>query len=408
MIPYILKQKSTDSFYILTPFLLIYIGTIFQNLYPEITATSKTLAFIYMLIFVTLKGKINLNLFLTTLLFLPFLIYGILVSFNLKAGISDGIRYLFPIVTLYYSYTIKDKLPLLIKFIIVFILINFIVQFFNYYFWLKGIDQWFYYETSEGFRYYNETSGIIRATGIVVFFGFFGFFNLISFIILQQYYNGRFKKIILIICLICILISLSYKTLFIFLILMFIYFYKSILKFIPFVIIIFLILIYSFYAFYTKIINDIYFRFNVYISEGDSMRSESYRVMFENIKNFNLFGKGVGAFGGPASIKYNSPYYQEVYFYWYDTKWLELPTTDTYPPHLFVELGIIGGIIYFLVLFTPLLQNRFNKSYIIVLVIYFILMFDMLFSFSLNNLEFLMFSLVFIYPILNYKKLNNA
>jgi hypothetical protein len=40
----------------------------------------------------------------------------------------------------------------------------------------------------------------------------------------------------------------------------------------------------------------------------------------------------------------------------------------------------------------------------LVLAIYFSLFFDMLFSFSLNNLEYLLFSLVFVYPILNYEE----
>ena len=162
---------------------------------------------------------------------------------------------------------------------------------------------------------------------------------------------------------------------------------------------------------FDSIIKDIVLRFTVYISEGTSMRAESYRVMFQEFNNFNLFGKGIGAFGGPASILYNSPYYQEIYFYWYDTTWLELPTTDTYPPHAFVELGIIGGLTYFFLLCIPLFRRKFNKNLMVALVIYFTLFFDMLFSFSLNNLEFLMFSLVLIYPILNYtnqKNLRNA
>ncbi|MCB0745679.1 MAG: hypothetical protein KDC67_17380, partial [Ignavibacteriae bacterium] len=135
---------------------------------------------------------------------------------------------------------------------------------------------------------------------------------------------------------------------------------------------------------------------------------ESYRVMFNEIGNFNLFGQGVGVFGGPASTAYNSWYYKMVGFNWYDTKWLNLTTTDTFPPHLFVELGIIGGLLYLLVLITPLFRKKFNKRYLLVLAIYFCLFFDMLFSFSLNNLDYLLFSLVFVYPILYYKDENSV
>ncbi|MDB9980461.1 hypothetical protein OAD52_01980, partial [Ulvibacter sp.] len=91
---------------------------------------------------------------------------------------------------------------------------------------------------------------------------------------------------------------------------------------------------------------------------------------------------------------------------WYDTKWLNLATTDTYLPHLFVELGLVGGFSYLLILITPLLRKKINQKYIIVAVIYFCLCFDMLFSFSLNNLEYLLFSLVFVYPIYYYENNN--
>jgi hypothetical protein len=117
-----------------------------------------------------------------------------------------------------------------------------------------------------------------------------------------------------------------------------------------------------------------------------------------------LFGRGVGVFGGPASTSYNSTFYKGVGFDWYDTAWLNLTTTDTYLPHLFVELGIIGGLLYLAILITPLFRKRLTEKLMIVLVIYFCLFFDMLFSFSLNNLEYLLFSLVFVYPILAYQQ----
>lgn len=198
------------------------------------------------------------------------------------------------------------------------------------------------------------------------------------------------------------ILSVSYKTFVAFFIILIFYYYKTFIKLLPLLIMGFVTVLAIFPKAFDSIIKDIVLRFTVYISEGTSMRAESYRVMFQEINNFNLFGKGIGSFGGPASIQYNSPYYQEIYFYWYDTTWLELPTTDTYPPHVFVELGIIGGLIYFFLLCIPLIRNRFDKSLIITFIIYFTLFSDMLFSFSLNNLEFLMFSLVFIYPILNY------
>jgi len=401
------NQKFFKSIFIIIPFLLIYVGTAFQNTNASLSSIIKMAGFAYMIVYIIINNKLNVRLLLATLCFMPFVIYGVLNSFNIKAGLSDGIRYFFPIITLYYGYSIRHHLPLIIKFVIAFVLINFFVQIINYINWIRGIDQWFYYETSDGLRYYNESAGIMRATGTVVFFGFFGFFNLISLFLIKEYYSGKFKNILIAICLLGIILSFSYKTIGVFLVILCFYYYKTFIKLSPLI----GMGIFAVYVSFPKLINDIIKeivnRFTVYISEGTSMRAESYRVMFHEIENFNLLGKGIGMFGGPASISYNSPYYQEVYFYWFDTAWLELPTTDTYPPHAFVELGIIGASLYFFLLLIPLFRKKFDKNYAIAIIIYFALFFDMLFSFSLNNLEFLMYSLVFIYPILYTAQRNN-
>ena len=253
-------------------------------------------------------------------------------------------------------------------------------------------------------RWVNKTAGILRSTGTVVFFGFFGFFNLIAFFIINKFYSGRYKNILLGITLFGLLGSLSFKAFGAFLIVLAIYYYKKVYKIAGYLL---LLLIGVYFAYPTKmnlLVENLILRIQLYITKGNSARSESYRVMLNEFGNFNIFGRGVGAFGGPASTKYDSPFYSEVNFNWYDTAWLNLPTTDTYPPHLFVELGIVGGMVYFLVLITPILKTKINKKMMLVLAIYFCLFFDMLFSFSLNNLEYLLFSLVFVYPILNYEE----
>jgi hypothetical protein len=129
--------------------------------------------------------------------------------------------------------------------------------------------------------------------------------------------------------------------------------------------------------------------------------------MLSEIADFNLFGEGIGVFGGPASIIYNSPYYSEMNFKWYDASWLNLITTDTFYPHPIVELGIIGALVYLMTICVPLLRKKITTSLPFVALIYFSLFFDSLFSFSLNNPEFLMFSLVFTYPILHYYDTKN-
>lgn len=403
---YKISKKYLVQFLVLLPFLIIYTGTIFQTTHKEITSISKVLAFGYMVLYICYTRKLNSNLFFNTFLFLPFLIYGIFNSWLIKAGLSDGLRYLFPITVLFYSYSIRSHFNLLLKFIIFFVVLNFAVQIVNYVNWGRGIQQWFYYTTDDGLVHYNSTSGIIRATGSVVFFGFFGFLNMIAFFIINKFYFGKYKIILLGITLFSLIGSMSFKAFGAFLIILFFYYYKKIYKLIGFLLLFLVGLYFTFPEKINDFVQDLMLRISLYITDGNSARSESYRVMLNEMANFNLFGIGVGSFGGPASTQYNSPYYVKVGFNWYDTAWLNLTTTDTYPPHLFVELGILGGIFYLFALITPLLRKKINTNYLVVFAIYFCLFFDMLFSFSLNNLEYLLFSLVFVYPILYYKKRN--
>jgi len=88
-------------------------------------------------------------------------------------------------------------------------------------------------------------------------------------------------------------------------------------------------------------------KISFYVVAGNSARAESYRVMFESLGKGNFIGEGLGSFGGPASVKYNSPLYQSYHFDWYGLGDV-LKTTDTFYPHLFVEIGLIGAIIWLL------------------------------------------------------------
>jgi len=370
--------------------------------------TDKTLGtlikfsgFGFMVFYSLLQLRFNRNLVIATSLFIPFLIYGVLNSFDIRAGISDGLRYLFPIIILFYSYAIKKQFPILLKFVVAFVILNFLVQIVNYVNWLRGIDQWFYYEIN-GKVYYNRVAGIIRGTGVVVFFGFFGFLNLISFFLITNYYHGRFKKTLLAIAVFGILGSMSYKTIGTFLLVLFVYYYKHFIKVISALAVLVSVVFFSFAEKGILFLESFYLRISLYVTGSKTARSESYRVMIEEITDFNLFGKGVGVFGGPASIKYNSPYYFEKSFKWYDAEWLNLVTTDTFYPHPFVELGIIGAIVYLSVLCVPLMRKKITKNWVFTTLIFFAIFFDAIFSFSLNNPEFLMFSLVFAYPILHY------
>lgn len=399
------KENILSSILVLIPFFLIFGGTVFQNTsFSNITSVSKMAAFFYMIIYVIIHQKLSVNLLFFTALFLPFWLYALFNNpYSQEAAYADGIRYLFPIATLYYSFAIRKHLPLLMKFVVAFILLNFVVQLSNYFFWLMGAkDQWFYYTMRGGVRWANMTAGFLRATGTVVFFSLFGFINLVAFFLIHKYYTKKYKLVLLAICVLGLFLSFSYKGIGAFGVVLAFYYYKQIFKVLGYILIGFLLVYITVPDKINRFAQDITLRVSLYITEGNSARGESYRVMMEEIKGGNWLGRGAGVFGGPASTEFNSPYYQKVNFNWYDAGWMELKTTDTYPPHAFVELGTIGALLYFLLLLSPLIKTRFNSNYKLALVIYFCLMSDMMVSFSLNNLEYLFFSLVFIYPILYY------
>jgi len=390
-------KKFFRQLAVIFPLLLVYAGMFFYNIDYQINNKLKLLAFVYMVAYVLIRLKWNKNLWWAFLVFVPFFVHAWRISFDSRAALEDGVRYLFPVVVLFYSYAVRKHLDVLVKFWAIFIVLNFFTQLRNYYFWLQGADQWFYYKTVRGVRYYNATMGILRGTGLVTDFDLFGFMNLIGFIVIKNYYKGKWKRAILTMAALGIIMSLSYKIIGAALILLIVDNIKKLHKTLALL----LLGLIGFSMAFPRTVNEIkhqlQLRVEDYITRGHSARADSYIVMYRQIKKGNLFGTGIGTFGGPASTKYRSPYYEKFGFNWYGIHYIT--TTDTYPPHPFVELGLLGALWYFFVITVPLFRRRLPKT---VLYIYFVLFVDMLFTFSLNNLAFLLASLIFVYPIIYY------
>lgn len=392
-----LSYRTLKNGIILFPFLLIFISEILSISNKGISSIIKVSAVIYMIIYAIFYRRYHNNFLFFLFLFIPFFTYGIVKSFSIEAALTEAIRYLFPITILLYSFSIRDHFKLLIKVFILFVIINDLYQILNYINWIRGIDQWFYLYRPDGSRSYNASSGIIRATGIVAFFGLFGFINLIAFFLTRRFYEGKRKTLLLIFFTLFMFLSFSYKSIGSFFVLLFLE-YRNKLKLLFVIIFVFLIALISIPSTLTSMGENFSYRIKEYITEGNSARAESYRVMFSELLELNFFGRGVGSFGGPSSVSFNSPVYKDVDFNWYVTT--NLATTDTYYPHLFVEMGLIGGLLYLLVIFSPLLFFRWDiRKFKIVFIIYFSLFVDSLFSYSLNNIAFLAVSLIFIYPI---------
>lgn len=406
----IIKRHISD-FIILFPIILIFIGEILAFTNPSVASILKVLITAILILPVWLKIRFPNKFLLLVFIFFCFFFTAFVNSFSYRAAIEEGIRYFFPISIILYGYYNRNKLKLFTSFIIVFALLNFIYQFSNYYdyYILEAKQQWFYLQfysekADKHFYWPAVTGGIMRATGFVGFFGAYGILNFISFWITYYYYKGKYKKTLLIIFTIGVFISTSFKTIGFFLITIFLKFWYK-LKYILLVPII-LLIVFIFLSESTKkgIIHSVETRLERYINEGNTARNESYRVMFNEIMSGNLIGEGIGSFGGSASTKYNSPFYDEVSFNWYGLE-ERLATTDTFFPHLFVEMGLIGGLLYLTLILSPLLIRKKieKKKFIILLIIYSMLFFDSIFSYSLNNLAILAMTLLFVYPILHHE-----
>ena len=122
-------------------------------------------------------------------------------------------------------------------------------------------------------------------------------------------------------------------------------------------------------------------KINFYILIGNSARFEGYRVLKEEFENVIFIGYGLGSFGGPSSIKYDSPYYEAFRFNWFYTT--NMNTIDTFYPHLFIELGLFGGIVYLSLIIYIFLKSC--KVYLWSFFILAFLIFDSFFSFGLKN-----------------------
>jgi len=403
------KKSSIDNVVILIPVIMVFVGEILSYLYPSLSSALKVITCLILLFPIWLKIKLPSKIVFFVLLFLVFFIGAFFESYNYRAALEEGVRYFFPIAVLFYGYYNKTKIKLFIYFIIVFALINFLVQLHSYYYYyIDPQRQWFYLryfiESKKEMVYWApSTFGVLRATGLMIFFGAFGILNFMAYWLTDFYYFGKYRKLCLCIFFVGVIISISFKTIGFFLMLLFIKYFQKLkyLLLLPPILIVLFIMIGK--ETREPIIEAATIRLELYVTEGNSARSESYRVMFDEIKSFNLFGEGLGSFGGPASTKYDSPYYDEVGFNWYDTK--ILATTDTYYPHLFVEMGLLGALAYLMIFLSPLFLKRIHvKKLKIVLIVYGVLFFDSLFSYSFNNLVILTMTLLFVYPIISNRE----
>src|SRR5690606_25568802 len=116
-----------------------------------------------------------------------------------------------------------------------------------------------------------------------------GFLNLVAYFLTKQFYYGKRKKLLLILFVLGIFSSLSFKAIGAFVFLLFLLSeYKG--KILTGIVFLSLIILVIFPKKVTTFIDEFSIRIESYVTEGNSARAESYRVMFRDIADFRLIG----------------------------------------------------------------------------------------------------------------------
>jgi hypothetical protein len=303
-------------------------------------------------------------------------------NIGISQAIEDGIRYTFPLFFMLYGLSVYNLKKLALLIILVFVGLNDLYQ----------IGSFLLFWISNGWDDFN----ISRATGFVEFFDYFGFINLIAMVILNHTKTIRLGQKILFVlssfCIFFVLWSLSLKMVVLQVLYILIFNRRFIFMFIPFIPVAL--------VFQKNLLSAVKLRFDRYILNPASARTESYRVVKDYFMDFILIGRGPGTFGGPASTKYQSNLYTEYKFNWYGEH--AMATTDTYYPHLFVELGIIFGLAYLVFCCViPLLKSKDRTPVFLILII---ILINSVFSFGFNSLPYCLFSFFLIFIVTKSKE----
>jgi len=368
-------RKKLAKNYLLLPLILVLVSILLESSYFEVSRLIKLAAVVIIIANVIILKTRNIHVFLSVF-FIVYMLF--LIVYNdifFRQGLEDGIRYLFPLITLVYSLQLKEHKKEVILILIAFVFINDLYQLLS---WLLN-------------PVFSEkaTYKLYRAKGLVGFFDFFGFINMVALILINEFKIDQLEKkgktVLNIILALFLIWSLSLKMIVIFIL------YCAILN--RKLIIAFLLALPLTFVYKNNLWSSVQLRINRYLVDLNSARNESYRVVKNYYNEFLFIGKGPGTFGGPASKEYQSKLYEVYNFNWYGEP--NLSTTDTYYPHLLVEYGIFFGICYLIaILVLPIIFLKKKKIGIIIILI---LSINSIFSFALNSISYCFFSLILIY-----------
>ncbi|WP_043201582.1 hypothetical protein [Paraburkholderia acidipaludis] len=324
------------------------------------------------------------------------LMIGLIRSFNLVAGIDELQRFIFPIAITIALYAYRDRLRVVVLMFFFVVVTNDIFQCYFYAAYILKLPLLLPVRIDSGLY--------LRAQGWIGFFSEFGFMNFCALLLLTLGKNrkrtGLWKYCIVIFS----ILSFSFK---LFVVLLA---YPVVLKTIrgkAYILALagIALVVFAFtLGFFDQILALAESKISFYIVAGNSARAESYRVMWESLIRGNFLGEGLGSFGGPASVKYNSPLYSYYHFNWYGMQDI-LKTTDTFYPHLFVELGLLGGVLWLFIVVMYGQRYVTNRIWIYVVAAF---LFDNAFSLAILSPSYVFPALLVMYWISEQKERSNS
>jgi hypothetical protein len=386
----IYRYKLSNNIILITPLAILFFAEFIKHFTDSLSSLLKFFVWILMIAIIIMHNKYSRNLLFIISLFLVVLLINIPNTFNLNAAIEELIRFLFLPVVLMFGYVFRKKIDLIISLIIFMAFISDIFQVYLYIHGFLGIGPDIIDLRVKDGGYFLNTSFIGISNAIL---------NFSAYMMTLVFKDIKYRNFLLIFFFIFTLLTFSYKTI-PFLLLSIFLFNKVSIKNYVFIGIGFFASGFYLFEYIIDMYSVLLRKIDVYIAIGNSARYESYRVMFEFLSEFKLLGESIGSFGGPSSIIYNSPIYDKYNFNWFYTT--TIATTDTYYPHLFVELGWLGGIIFLALLFLPIFKTKSKRAKKLNLFILSAFLFECLFSFGLNNMLELICTVMLFYGI-NYK-----
>lgn len=310
---------------------------------------------------------------------------GMLLSFDVHAGIEELFRFLFPVAITVAIFPYRDRLDVLVRTFIAVVVSNDLFQLYFYVSYATGLPLFMPVRIDSGL--------FLRAQGWMGFFSEFSFINFCAFLLCRFHFRNSFRLKWAWVFLLFSLLGFSFKMIAAIILYPVFLGWRDIRVWAVSLFTMLVGALFLLIGLFDSFIQVAMAKLSFYVLSGNSARAESYRVMFESLLNGNLLGEGLGSFGGPASVKYGSPLYQTYRFNWYGLDGV-LKTTDTFYPHLFVEIGVAGAILWLAFMFF---YGQSRKKSMIWIYVVLAFCFDNLFSMAFISPSYVFSALLMMY-----------